>query len=819
MHMQTTDYGEKKYTETKRLIRNAMRERQLVLFVGAGASVDSGMPLWSQAIMQIVEKLGLENDRDKLDNLIIPQYYYNARGRKEYTQLMREIFHYNDKLYPGDVHDAIIRLDTDTIITTNYDHLIEQAAESNGEFFYVVSQDSDLPYRKAGKELIKMHGDFEHDNFVLKEDDYLHYHKNFKLIENYVKSLIGTKTVLFIGYSLGDPDVKHIFSWVKEILDEHFQRAYLIATGRKASQNEIEYFRHLGVNIIYATELFSENDISFDNHRDQLLQTLNYFLDNEEKQRGIVDSLYDNLKPFVGLNYTYRKYIVRAFNRLRSKINEDITLRIENDNYVVHSDTHALKEDRDFLEELERAIDGKSKDQKVEHIAEVLGKSAVRGINRVNTEESKDYSGPKVFPDKETNPEWIEAVRNFDFKKLHELKEFNSKILSESKPELYLQQAYICSFLGDYLSAYYCLDNAVNYFYRKREYAWYFISLWNKKNIAQIIQVDFMYNCRLPQDIKESIKNDYETIDLDKTLQTIPDLGNDNNQFLRDLKDFKFASDLFYDVVSNSMKASTQAKETYYIFAGLPAYEEMRHLVYDYYRYGTFNCLMVDRYRENNEIFNLFVRSIFASVSAPDKDNSVESVFGSSGNIHADCLNATDIHLILRYIAADKLRKLIKEFSINVVEVDESGRDYLKELIENIAPVFDLDLYHGNDIFWRFICFVSHTKIDEDLSAAILRTLTGLPEAEYWKNIRDSLNEYVNSIYTQNLYNNAEVCENAKALINTLIGIRSYSRKCLNDKIYGCLDTRKKYLCAIINYISGMTDRFAIKLFEELIHF
>lgn len=179
-----------------------MNEKQLVLFVGAGASVDAGMPLWSNAIKQIKEKLSLEDEN--LDYLIIPQYYYNARGQKEYTQLMREIFRYDDKLHHQPVHNAIIKFDADTIITTNYDHLIEQSAEDNGFFLQVISQDIDLPYRKAGKELIKMHGDFEHDNFVLKEDDYLHYHKNFKLIENYVKSLIGTKTILFIGYSLND---------------------------------------------------------------------------------------------------------------------------------------------------------------------------------------------------------------------------------------------------------------------------------------------------------------------------------------------------------------------------------------------------------------------------------------------------------------------------------------------------------------------------------------------------------------------------------------------------------------------------------------
>ena len=195
--MQMIKVINEKYKETKRLLRKAKQERQLVLFVGAGASVDAGMPLWKVAITQIAEKLNLDKGSNH-DSLIVPQYYYNARGRKEYTQLMREIFHYYDKLYPGEVHKAIMQFDAETIITTNYDHLLEQAAEDNGEFLQVVSQDLDLPYRKAGKELIKMHGDFEHDNFVLKEDDYLHYHKNFKLIENYVKSLIGTKTVLFL---------------------------------------------------------------------------------------------------------------------------------------------------------------------------------------------------------------------------------------------------------------------------------------------------------------------------------------------------------------------------------------------------------------------------------------------------------------------------------------------------------------------------------------------------------------------------------------------------------------------------------------------
>ena len=199
------------YTESKRIIRQAMDDNQLVLFVGAGASIASGMPSWGKAIQIIANRLSIGNDA--LDYLRIPQNYFNARGKKEYTQLMRDIFRHGDYLQKHEIHDKIIEFDTTTIITTNYDHLIEQAAEDNSQILSVVSKDADLSYRQGGKELIKMHGDFENDNFVLKEDDYLNYSRHFKLIENYVKSLIGTKVVLFVGYSFNDPDLKMIFSW------------------------------------------------------------------------------------------------------------------------------------------------------------------------------------------------------------------------------------------------------------------------------------------------------------------------------------------------------------------------------------------------------------------------------------------------------------------------------------------------------------------------------------------------------------------------------------------------------------------------------
>lgn len=49
--------------------------------------------------------------------------------------------------------------------------------------------------------------------------------------------------------------------------------------------------------------------------------------------------------------------------------------------------------------------------------------------------------------------------------------------------------------------------------------------------------------------------------------------------------------------------------------------------------------------------------------------------------------------------------------------------------------------------------------------------------------------------------------------------LKSLALSCENAKIYNRLETREIYIQAIIDYISGMTDRFAITLFNELLRY
>ncbi len=241
--------------ESKKIIKNSSKNNKLIIFVGAGVSANSGIPVWSNVIKKIKDKIDISDEENNFTK--IAQYYYNSRGKKEYYEFLESEL--NVDANPNIIHDKLLELNPYHIITTNYDDLIEKEARRKGMFYDVVSKDSDLPYTPNNKMLIKMHGDFNNKNIVFKEDDYLSYSQNFKLIETYIKSLFSTHTIMFVGYSLSDPDVQYIFQWVKDILGEDLPRPYFLKIdGEEFDINEYQYYKNKGINILYYSQLDTE---------------------------------------------------------------------------------------------------------------------------------------------------------------------------------------------------------------------------------------------------------------------------------------------------------------------------------------------------------------------------------------------------------------------------------------------------------------------------------------------------------------------------------------------------------------------------------
>lgn len=760
--------GKITYKETKRIIYEAMENEQLVLFVGAGASADSGMPLWREAISKIAEKMQLTDDQN--DYLKVPQYYYNSRGKKEYTQLVRDIFKYEDCLLPTDLHKTLLDLNTSTIITTNYDHLIEKAAEENGQFIRVISQDIDMPYRKSKKELIKMHGDFEHDNFVLKEDDYLNYSRNFKLIETYVKSIIGSKVVLFVGYSLNDPDVLHIISWVKDILKDDFQRAYLILTKTELNDIEKDYFRNLGINIIYANELVEQRDIG---HSKQLIEVINFLKEKEDASK--LDELYDELKPFEELNFVYGKYIANAFRKHGIICREDNTLDMTNNSFDLANsplrdaiweavNRNGKNEGANKNESDEKKKSNPFDIKKIDSIINICEKSRYSSISRIQ----KNKCNTQKLNNVEIS-DIEKKIFEFDYEGLRRILNDNNAKLSLDNPDLYMDQAYISAFLNEYCKAYNYLKIAAHAYYSKRMYAKYFIAEFDRKYIGKIVLSPFVLHS-IPVEEQGKYEDEINAIDLERILKSIPNIGNNNNEFLYELNNFTISYTLFYNVYEDSLKTNEQASTAYSLFAGTAAYQSLREKIRDFERYETCNYIFLDNYKENKSIFDLYIRTIMSSINASEISN--DDIGEPCGNIKPDTLTDFDIYIALRYIQRKELITYFKEYGIKKLPVSEAAISYIEKISKSICDesIIQRKTIYETDRFWTFLEILNHTVVTEDIIHNVFERLLLIKSEMDIISYKDTLNRLFIRIIEEKLYENKEVCKQANSMVNLLLG-------------------------------------------------
>ncbi len=227
----------------KRLIK-AHNEENLTLFIGAGISrcvIDSKAMLWSEAVARMQEKLNIqENDPLRLAQLFYQQF------PEEYNEFVHSMI--DSTAQPSAVHMMIAQLHPKIIITTNWDCLIEKSVVNSLLFYDIITCDEELLLSKSPYKIIKMHGDFARNDerFVFKEDDYLNYSQNYPLIETFIKNVLITSNILFLGYSYSDINIKMIMTWLKQNKKTANLPLYVM-TEFTENQSQIKYLQNWGL--------------------------------------------------------------------------------------------------------------------------------------------------------------------------------------------------------------------------------------------------------------------------------------------------------------------------------------------------------------------------------------------------------------------------------------------------------------------------------------------------------------------------------------------------------------------------------------------
>jgi UDP-2,3-diacylglucosamine pyrophosphatase LpxH len=149
------------------------------------------------------------------------------------------------------LHKEFCTIPFDIVCTTNFDFLLERQYDLTPRYVYPVVDEEQLSINagNAGTLLLKLHGDLRHPSrLVVTEADYDSFLTSYPLLATYLSNQLITKTAVFIGYSLDDPDFRQIWHIVSERLGRTRRMAYTVAVNARTA--DIARFERRGVKVI-----------------------------------------------------------------------------------------------------------------------------------------------------------------------------------------------------------------------------------------------------------------------------------------------------------------------------------------------------------------------------------------------------------------------------------------------------------------------------------------------------------------------------------------------------------------------------------------
>lgn len=234
----------KKEREKARLVTellDAIENRNLAVFAGAGLSIPAGYVNWKQLLQPIADELDLDINREENNLVQLAQYHCNVNqsNRGKINQLL--VNEFSQKATLTENHRILARLPIGTFWTTNYDKMIESALLNAGKTPDVKYNNKQLAFTVPKRDAIvyKMHGDVEHPSeAILTKDDYESYHVKMQPFLNALSGDLISKTFLFIGFSFTDPNLDYILSRVRIAYSRDQRPHYCLLKNLRKEQGE-----------------------------------------------------------------------------------------------------------------------------------------------------------------------------------------------------------------------------------------------------------------------------------------------------------------------------------------------------------------------------------------------------------------------------------------------------------------------------------------------------------------------------------------------------------------------------------------------------
>lgn len=200
--------------------------RRCIVFLGAGVSAgcisesEKSPPDWKNFLYDLKEKMRQKSPQSYVEGLIKSEKYLDAAEiivnnieQSDLSAHIRETF-VTPRFEPSEFHKIVLEIDPKVVITTNYDDIYDTYCRTgiakkgyNVCRYYETHIGNDL--RSPIRLIAKMHGCVnDPTKIILSRSQYFRAKQEYGQFYNVLNALFMTNTVLFLGYSLSDPDMQ-----------------------------------------------------------------------------------------------------------------------------------------------------------------------------------------------------------------------------------------------------------------------------------------------------------------------------------------------------------------------------------------------------------------------------------------------------------------------------------------------------------------------------------------------------------------------------------------------------------------------------------
>ena len=302
-------------------IAYAAATNRLCLFTGTGFSkeVSNGSaPTWRGLLEALCDSLP---NSEKIKESLFPDDKPSALSLEETAQIISLKLAAEDK----DIYDEVVKIIGNItlkgenksieefftnrsfrVVTTNYDKLAEKLAAGNT--VQSITPGLPIPRSSANIKVYHVHGSLDSPkNMVITSEDYFKFLNGDSYFSRKLSTVLHENTIVILGYSLGDTNLKAIINDYKAFSKSHVvgSNIFLISRG-VVDQNVKDYYSHCyGIRVLDSLEI----KVFFENLNDSIPKAERISVDSLKSIRLVVYENYSFTDDYLKIEDSFYQII------------------------------------------------------------------------------------------------------------------------------------------------------------------------------------------------------------------------------------------------------------------------------------------------------------------------------------------------------------------------------------------------------------------------------------------------------------------------------------------------------------------------------